>query len=190
MWKRCRSTAKRYPGDNRLILPKSPYRRQSLAPRCRLVASWGWSRSQGLGCSPIKAVRELGLERRETVNQPALSKNSAKCWKLRMHPAVPAATIAPVTIRQAGGYHSRAGQSAGKAGDPRRSPESSEAIRRTRSPSLEGWAREEMVRPPWRRGEPGGTETTWTPGGRGRSEVTDVSVPILRGRRRFEESCP
>src|SRR5882724_2947767 len=32
--------------------------------RCRLVASWGWSRSQGLGCSPIKAVRELGLERR------------------------------------------------------------------------------------------------------------------------------
>src|SRR5918911_1219274 len=67
MWKRCRSTAKRYPGDNRLILPKSPYRRQGLAPRCRLVASWGWSRSQGLGCSPIKAVRELGSERRETV---------------------------------------------------------------------------------------------------------------------------
>ena len=32
--------------------------------RCRLVASWGRSRSQGLGCSPIKAVRELGLERR------------------------------------------------------------------------------------------------------------------------------
>src|SRR5487761_1170313 len=43
------------------------HRRQGLAPRCRLVASWGWSRSQGLGCSPIKAVRELGLERRETV---------------------------------------------------------------------------------------------------------------------------
>src|SRR5215207_10298678 len=64
MWKRCRSTDKRYPGDNRLILPKSPYRRHGLAPRCRLVASWGRSRSQGLGCSPIKAVRELGLERR------------------------------------------------------------------------------------------------------------------------------
>jgi hypothetical protein len=31
-------------------------------PPC--VASWGWSRSQGLGCSPIKAARELGLERR------------------------------------------------------------------------------------------------------------------------------
>src|SRR3954467_2966210 len=67
MWKRCRSTDKRYPGDNRLIFPKSPYRRDGLAPRCRLVASWGWSRSQGLGCSPIKEGRELGLERRETV---------------------------------------------------------------------------------------------------------------------------
>src|SRR5699024_7098149 len=64
---RGRSTDKRYLGDNRLILPKSPYRRHGLAPRCRLVASWGWSRSQGLGCSTIKAVRELGLERRETV---------------------------------------------------------------------------------------------------------------------------
>src|SRR4029450_11971288 len=64
MWKRCRSTAKRYPGDNRLIVPKSPYRRHCVAPRCRLIASWGRSRSQGLGCSPIKAVRELGLERR------------------------------------------------------------------------------------------------------------------------------
>src|SRR5262252_5046018 len=67
MWKRRRLTAKRYPGDNRLIFPKSPYRRDGLAPRCRLVASWGRSRSQGLGCSPIKAARELGLERRETV---------------------------------------------------------------------------------------------------------------------------
>ena len=54
-------------GDNRLIIPKSPYRRDGLAPRCRLVASWGWSRSQGFGCSPIKAARELGSERRETV---------------------------------------------------------------------------------------------------------------------------
>src|SRR5207237_8198386 len=56
-----------YPGDNRLILPESPHRRQGLAPRCRLVASRGRSRSQGLGCSPIKAARELGSERRETV---------------------------------------------------------------------------------------------------------------------------
>src|SRR5206468_4213544 len=64
VWKACGSTDKSYPGDNRLILPKASHRRQGLAPRCRLVASWGWSRSQGLGCSPIKAVRELGLERK------------------------------------------------------------------------------------------------------------------------------
>ncbi|OUO40213.1 hypothetical protein B5F81_10270 [Muribaculum sp. An287] len=38
-----------------------------MAPRCRLVTSWGWSRSQGFGCSPIKVARELGSERRETV---------------------------------------------------------------------------------------------------------------------------
>ena len=66
-WKCHRSTDKSYPGDNRLISPKSPHRRGGLAPRCRLVASWGCSRSQGLGCSPIKAARELGSERRETV---------------------------------------------------------------------------------------------------------------------------
>ena len=66
-WKGRRSTDKSYPGDNRLISPKSPYRRGGLAPRCRLIASWSCSRFQGLGCSPIKAVRELGSERRETV---------------------------------------------------------------------------------------------------------------------------
>ena len=49
------------------LSPKSSHRRSGLAPRCRLIASWGCSRSQGLGCSPIKAVRELGSERRETV---------------------------------------------------------------------------------------------------------------------------
>src|SRR3712207_8785189 len=58
-----------------------PYttRCRSLAPRCRLVASWGWSRSQGLGCSPIKAARELGLERRETVR----SLSAARVGNLR-----------------------------------------------------------------------------------------------------------
>ena len=66
---RGKATAKRksYPGDNRLILPKRSHRRKCLAPRCRLIASWGWRRSQGFGCSPIKAVRELGSKRRETV---------------------------------------------------------------------------------------------------------------------------
>ena len=67
MWKGHRSTDKRYAGDNRLIPPKSSHRRGSLAPRCRLITSWGCSRSQGYGCSPFKVVRELGLERRETV---------------------------------------------------------------------------------------------------------------------------
>src|SRR5690606_4792764 len=67
VWKGHRSKDKRYAGDNRLISPKSSHRRGGLAPRCRLVTSWGWRRSQGLGCSPIKVARELGSERRETV---------------------------------------------------------------------------------------------------------------------------
>jgi hypothetical protein len=41
VWKGHRSTDKRYAGDNRLMTPKSPYRRRRLAPRCRLIASWG-----------------------------------------------------------------------------------------------------------------------------------------------------
>ncbi|MFQ6659465.1 hypothetical protein Gotur_028364 [Gossypium turneri] len=52
--------------DNRLIFPKRLHRREGLAPRCRLFTTWGYSMFQGLGCSPIKAVRELGSERRET----------------------------------------------------------------------------------------------------------------------------
>src|SRR5690606_1042693 len=66
VWKGHRSKDKRYSGDNRLISPKSSYRRGGLAPRCRLVTSWGRRRSQGLGCSPIKVARELGSERRAT----------------------------------------------------------------------------------------------------------------------------
>ena len=78
-WKGHRSTDKSYPGDNRLITPKSSHRRSGLAPRCRLIASWGCSRSQGLGCSPIKAVRELGSERRETVR--SLSGAGVRCLR-------------------------------------------------------------------------------------------------------------
>ena len=40
-WNCRRSTDKSYLGDNRLISPKSSHRRGGLAPRCRLVASWG-----------------------------------------------------------------------------------------------------------------------------------------------------
>ena len=67
MWKGSRLTDQRYARDNRLMTPKSPYRRSRLAPRCRLIASWSWRRFQGFGCSPMKAVRELGLVRWETV---------------------------------------------------------------------------------------------------------------------------
>ena len=60
-----RLSDKSYPGDNRLVVPKSPYRRHSSAPRCRLNLSWGWRRSQGYGCSPFKKLRELGSDRSE-----------------------------------------------------------------------------------------------------------------------------
>ena len=72
-WKCRRLTDKSYPGDNRLISPKSPHRRGGLAPRCRLITSWSCSRFQGLGCSPIKVVRELGSERRETVRSLSIT---------------------------------------------------------------------------------------------------------------------
>jgi hypothetical protein len=45
---------------------ESPYRQNRLAPRCRLITSWLWKGFQGFVCSPIKVVRELGLDRRET----------------------------------------------------------------------------------------------------------------------------
>jgi hypothetical protein len=67
VWNGRRLTDKSYPGDNRLIGPKSSLRRPGLAPRCRLIASWRGIAFQGFGCSPIKAVRELGSKRRETV---------------------------------------------------------------------------------------------------------------------------
>src|SRR5271157_5936942 len=67
MWDCHRSTNNRYSGDNRLIALESSYRQRGLAPRCRLILSWGCIRSQGSGCSPVKRVRELGSERRETV---------------------------------------------------------------------------------------------------------------------------
>jgi hypothetical protein len=46
---------------------KSPYCRNRLAPRCRLILSWISRRIQGYVCSTFKKVRELGLERCETV---------------------------------------------------------------------------------------------------------------------------
>ena len=46
--------------------------------RCRLIASWGWRSSQGSGCSPVKAVRELGSERRKTAR--SLSRTTVDIW--------------------------------------------------------------------------------------------------------------
>ena len=66
-WKCHRSTDKSYPGDNRLISPKSPHRRGGLATSMSAHRILGLYSVPGFGCSPIKAVRELGSERRETV---------------------------------------------------------------------------------------------------------------------------
>jgi len=54
---------------------KSSYQQGRLAPRCRLIASWSRRRFQGFGCSPNKAVPELGLERCETVRSLSTVRN-------------------------------------------------------------------------------------------------------------------
>src|SRR3989339_731113 len=59
-----RLTDKSYSRDNRLVPPKSSYRRRSSAPRCRLTLARRWRSCQAFGCSPIKKVRELGSDRR------------------------------------------------------------------------------------------------------------------------------
>ena len=73
-----RLSDKSYSGDNRLVPPKSPYRRRSSAPRCRLILSWGWRRSQGYGCSPFKKIRELGSDRSGFVKRSLNSLNPLK----------------------------------------------------------------------------------------------------------------
>src|SRR5512141_2480098 len=60
-----RLTDKSYSRDNRLVPPKSSYRRRSSAPRCRLTLARRWRSCQAFGCSPIKKVRELGSDRPE-----------------------------------------------------------------------------------------------------------------------------
>jgi len=67
MWNWSRLTDKRYAGDNRLTVYESSYWLDHLAPRCRLIVSWSCRGFQGFGCSPIKTVHELGLERCEAV---------------------------------------------------------------------------------------------------------------------------
>ena len=67
-WDCHRSTDKSYHRDNRLITPKSSHRRVVLAPRCRLIASWSWSRFvMGWAVRPKKGTRAGVQKRRETV---------------------------------------------------------------------------------------------------------------------------
>ena len=51
-----------------------------------------------MGCSPIKAVRELGLERRETVREIAVYK-SGQMLENPVHPSLPAAELPVKTCR-------------------------------------------------------------------------------------------
>jgi len=60
-WKGHRSTDKRYAGIQADSSQEFISTGEFLAPRCRLITSWGCSRSQGYGCSPFKVVRELGF---------------------------------------------------------------------------------------------------------------------------------
>ena len=61
-----RSTDKSYPGDNRLISPRVHI--DGEVWHLDVGSSHPGAVVGGLGCSPIKAVRELGSERRETVH--------------------------------------------------------------------------------------------------------------------------
>jgi sugar phosphate permease len=75
------------------MIPKSPHRRNRLAPRCRLILSWVSRKTQGYVCSTFKKVRELGLERRETVwslSTTRVKKLEISCASMRrMHLLVP-----------------------------------------------------------------------------------------------------
>ena len=72
------------------MVPESPYRRGRLAPRCRLITSWLWRGFPGFVCSPIKVVRELGLERRETVRSLSAAGEAGRgCAVVREEPAQP-----------------------------------------------------------------------------------------------------
>jgi len=84
------------------MAPESPYRRGRLAPRCRLITSWLWRGFQGFVCSPIKVVRELGLERRETVRSLSTVGGVAtpECAVVREEPAQPGAGAAVVQERR------------------------------------------------------------------------------------------
>jgi hypothetical protein len=64
----------------------------------------------------------------------------------------------------------RCGQSAGKT-----ELHTESRILRGYTPNTESGFREDIVRPPWRHGEPGGTETTWP-----LDHVEQAELPIER----------
>ncbi len=66
-WKCHRSTDKSYPGDNRLISPRVHIDGEVWHLDVGSSHPGAVFGPKGFGCSPIKAVRELGSERRETV---------------------------------------------------------------------------------------------------------------------------
>ena len=74
------STDKSYSRDNRLVPPKSSYRRRSSAPRCRLTLARRWRSCQAFGCSPIKKVRELGSDRGEVVSYSNIYHDFSTVW--------------------------------------------------------------------------------------------------------------
>jgi hypothetical protein len=57
----------RYAGEGRLTLTELKETEKIEKRKDKRFATWGYSMFQGLGCLPIKAVRELGLERRDIV---------------------------------------------------------------------------------------------------------------------------
>ena len=71
-----------YPGGNRIVAGESFLRPRRLFHRRQLMTSWPYIRGQGSVCSPVKAVREPGLERREPVR--LLPTGIAGCLKGRL----------------------------------------------------------------------------------------------------------
>ena len=91
-----------------------------------------------MGCSPIKAVRELGSERRETVDK-ALSINLAICWNLR---------VSGATRRESGSDNASGADN--QQGRPVLGREPSETARQTGPQGPE-----DTVRAAWRHAESG-----------------------------------
>ena len=77
------STDKSYSRDNRLVPPKSSYRRRSSAPRCRLTLARRRRSCQAFGCSPIKKVRELGSDRGGVTSCIYTYRDFSTIWTLR-----------------------------------------------------------------------------------------------------------